>query len=168
MLSNDGTREAAVSTIQATGTAMVPLLLSWTRTPPPQVDREGLYAGLAYAFGRLRTQKAIPFLVKHISMQEGFPSVNIWMKSPAVIEGRLPAVKALIQIGPEASKTLINSPWDCMSSEDRLAALFVVSQIPGVPEARGFIGRAVGEANLQHYWAEEGLRVLDARNPPPK
>jgi hypothetical protein len=43
-----------------------------------------------------------------------------------------------------------------------LAALFVVSRIAGVPGAKEFVLQALGEANLQRHWAEDGLKSLDA------
>jgi HEAT repeat protein len=166
MLSKDDTRDDAVARVAGVGPVKVPLLLSWTRTAPEGVEQTGLYLGMAEVFGLLRVKEAIPFLIGHISLQAGFAAPNLWMKTPAAIESRLPAVKALIQIGPESSKVLMGAAWDRMSPEDRLAALFVVSRVGGGPEARAFVVRALGEANLQRYWAEEGLKLLDSRTQP--
>jgi hypothetical protein len=169
MLSDENTRESAVSSIVSAGAAKVPLLLSWARTPPPDVDVTYLFVGMADAFGALKSKEAIPFLIKHISIQRGWiPAVDTWMKTPAVVEDRLPAVKALIRIGPDAARALLKVPWDGMSSEDRLSALFVVAHVGDGSDSREYIGRALGEANLQHFWAEQGLRVLDERKPPSK
>jgi len=90
------------------------------------------------------------------------------MKAPEVIERRLPAVVALIQIGAEASKALISASWECMATEDRLAAIFVVSRIKDVPEARALLAQALGEANMQRHWADEGLKLLDPNPSPAK
>jgi hypothetical protein len=127
------------------------------RMPPAQVDEYELFLGLADAFGRLKTEAAIPFLIKHINIQRGLAAPNIWMKTGEVIQQRMPAIGALIQIGPPASKALIGT-WPPRQEEDRLATIFVVSQISGVPEARGFLASAMGEANLEHHWAGEGLK----------
>ena len=133
------------------------------------MDEFELYVGLAEAFGKLKTKEAIPFLIKNISLQRGTPSPNIWMKAPRAIELRLPAVFALIQIGPEASKMLIRAPREELMDEDRLAAIFVVSRIPGVPEAREFVASAFGDPNgeyhweYERYWVKECLKVIDGR-----
>jgi hypothetical protein len=159
-LANEATRRAAVDLIVASGMDKLPLLLSWTRNPPADINENELYVGLADAFGRLRAKEAIPFLIKNISIQR-WHDVNTWLKTPSVIEERLPAVAALIQIGPEASKALIRASWEAMVAEDRLAAIFVISQVKGVPEARAFLSSALAEASLERYWAEEGLKRID-------
>jgi hypothetical protein len=80
-----------------------------------------------------------------------------------VIEERLAAAKALIRIGADASRALIHASWEAMSPEDRLAAIFVVSRIQGVPESREFLLSTLAEANMERYWAENGLKPLEAR-----
>lgn len=132
------------------------LLLSWARKPPAGVDKLGLEVGLADAFGRLRTRDAIPFLIANITLQRGlFYRADIWMKTPQVVEGALPAVAALIRIGPEASRSLIRK-FPTLSAEDRLAAIFVVSRISGVPEAQDFLNSVIGGARLEAFWARGG------------
>ena len=158
-LAKESTRQAVVARIT---NSEIPLLLAWTKVPPAQVDESGLYIGLADAFGQLKAKEAIPFLIKNITLQRWLASPNTWMKTPQVIEERMPAVAALIRIGPEAAKTLIDTPGECITAENRLAAIFVVSRIKDVPEARTFLIQALGEANVQRFWAEDGLKLLNA------
>lgn len=160
-LANEGTRKDAVEEIAAAGIRKVPALLSWTRTPPKRVSKHELYVGLADVFGRLRTKEAIPFLIVNINLQRSRLEIPPWLKVASVIEDSLPAVRALIQIGPEASRALINVPPGHAKLEDRLAMIFVVSQIKGVPEAREFLAVMAGEANAERYWAEEGLKLTE-------
>ena len=138
---------------------MVPLLLSWTKNPPAQVDQHGLFVGLANAFAQLKAKEAIPFLIKNISLQRWILDMPVWLKTDKVIEERLPAVAALVQIGPDASKAVI-SEYLTIEPDDRLAAIFVVARIRD-PEARGFLVSVLGRANMERYWAEEGLKRLD-------
>jgi HEAT repeat protein len=166
LLANESTRREAVTKIVAAGSGKVSLLLSWARNPPADLNQHELYIGLADAFGQLRTKEAIPFLIKQIGLNR-WRDVNTWLKTAPVIEERLPAAAALIRIGPEASKVLIRVSWDGMRPEDRLAAIFVVSRIASTmkdgDEERAFLHSAVGQANMERYWAEDGLKVLNGR-----
>lgn len=79
----------------------------------------------------------------------------------------MPAVSALIRIGPEARDAL-NKTWGAEAAGDRLAAIFVVARIaaatqdPQISEkAREFLLTSLGEANLQRHWAQEGLKLLE-------
>lgn len=58
-LANDRTRGSAVAQVAASGASSLPLLLSWAEQPPPRVDRDGLYIGLADAFAKLREKDSI-------------------------------------------------------------------------------------------------------------
>jgi len=159
-LANDQLRGGAVDEMATRGEAGVALLLSWARRPPGGVDKAGLYIGLSDAFGRMRAKDAIPFLSANISIQRGvFERADIWMKSPPVIEGAMPAAAALIRIGPEASRFLVHK-FQTLSPEDRLAAIFVISRIKGVPEARELLDSVIGQANLETFWAKWGLGEL--------
>ena len=165
-LANDTTRQAAIASIMASGSSKVPLLLSWARKPPRHVLGCGLDDGLADAFGELKTKEAIPFLIKNIGMYRSCGvSLGPWLKGPAAIEWNLPAVGALVKIGADASKGVIAEFHD-IAEENRMAAIFVVSQIKGVPEAQVFLAAAVGRANGERYWAEEGIKLLDASPSP--
>ena len=165
LLANNRTRQSAVAKILASANGKGPLLLSWTRKPPAHVDEYELCIGLADAFGSLKTKEAIPFLIKNIGVRRTrYVDLNPWLKAPEVIEEAFPAMAALIQIGPDASKALVRASRKPMVSEDRLAAIFAVSRIKDVPEARAFLTSTLGEANQERHWAEEGLKLLDANS----
>ncbi len=72
-------------------------------------------------------------------------------------------MKALIRIGPDGAAAVAHAAWEHMGYEDRLASLIVVSRVGEGTEAREFILRALGEANLQRDWAEETLKVVAER-----
>lgn len=160
LLSNTSTRASAVARLAAAGKSKVSLLISWTHDPPPHVDKAELYVGLADAFGQLKAAEAIPFLMRHISLNR-YPSLsaNTWLKTPEVVQERLACVRALIQIGPEASRALISAVNDGRMAEHRLEALFVISRIKGVSEARDFLLSELGRINQERYLVEEGLKL---------
>jgi hypothetical protein len=171
LLANDSTRRAAISAVVESRLDMVPTLLSWMRTPPRELNDINLYilhASMAEIFGRLKTKEAIPFLIENIAQRSSLMiTANIWRKSPAAIEEQMPAIFALIQIGRPAFEAIIRSPVEPITIENWLARVFVVSRIgaalndPSASEqARIFVGSALGEANLVHFWAEEGLKHL--------
>lgn len=160
-LANPGTRKAAVATLQNSGVEKLPLLLSWTQRPPSTVDKGELYIGLADAFGALKAEKAIPFLINQIGLNE-FPYTDVWTKTPEAVLERLPSVRALIQIGPPASRAAMHAFSSYTTANERLAAIFVVSRIEGVAEAQTFLAAVAGQAKVQEIWAEEGLENLAA------
>jgi hypothetical protein len=165
LLANASSRQAAVATITASGNAKLPLLLSWIRKTPSQVDENELYIGMADAFGELKSREAIPFLIKNISLSRYLTATN-WLKTASVLEDQLPAVRALIKIGPHASRALMRANTEPMFAEDRLYSIFAISQIEGVPEARDFLSSASGLANVERYWASEALNRLEKGRPP--
>ena len=167
-LSNDATRATAIASVLEGAKRDIPLLLLWTRKPPAHIETSGLYVGLAEVFGQLQTKEAIPFLIKNIGLQRWPSSPNTWMKTPEVIEARSPAVTALIRIGPDASRAIIRTGLQGMTPEDRLAAIFVVGRIKGVPESVGFLSSILGEANLERHWAEQGLKQVEVNPAPAK
>ncbi|HYK18748.1 MAG TPA: hypothetical protein VEV37_12035, partial [Bryobacteraceae bacterium] len=72
LLVNDKTQAKTVADIVASGHDKMSLLLSWTKNPPGRLDPfelETLKVGLADIFGQLKTNEAVPFLVKNIRMQ---------------------------------------------------------------------------------------------------
>jgi predicted benzoate:H+ symporter BenE len=165
-LANESTRQHAITSLVASGSSKVPILLAWTTTPPKGVLLCSLYDGLADAFGEMKTKEAVPFLIKNIGIYRSCGvSLSPWLKAPALIEWNLPAVGALVKVGPDASRALI-AAFPNMTEEDRVAAVFVVSQIKGVPEARPFLESMLGHANRESYWAEEGIKLLYAVPPP--
>lgn len=164
-LADDSSRQAAVDEIVASRQNELRVLISWTVRPPDQVDRRGLYIGLADAFGGLRAKDAIPFLIKNIDLKRRAYEITPWNRAPAAVEESLPAVAALIQIGPDASKALMQSYSEPKGIGDRLFLIFAVSRIASSMsdprEERVFLAAAAGEANSEHYWAEQGLKALD-------
>ena len=152
-LASDSSRASAVAQLES---SRVPLLLSWTAHPPPKVDVYELNIGLADVFGKMRTKEAIPFLIKNISIDRT-RAVNTWMKTPEVIEQRLAAVAALNRIGPDASDAIIRATWGPMKPEDRLAAVFAVARMDD-PRNQDFFRSILSEAQMERYWAEEGLK----------
>jgi hypothetical protein len=161
LLSSEDTRTATVSRIQAGGSRYLPQLLSLSRNPPPQLDSDELNVGLADAFGGLRAVEAIPFLVEHIGLRrDRVVDLRPWMKTPRVVEDTFPAVRALILIGPRASKAVIATYSGRMTYDERLATVFVVSQIRGVPEAVPFLRSVAAQGGQEGARAEEALREL--------
>jgi hypothetical protein len=160
-LAAEATRSKAVADVVASGGTKVGLLLTWCVSPPADIDVHELDVGLADAFGRLKTRAAIPFLDQNIGIDRT-PAGNTWLKSAEVLEDRLASVTALIRIGPDAAKAVIKA-YGSMQANDRLAAIFVISRLEYVPEAKAFLTSALGQANLERYWAEDGLRRLDGR-----
>jgi hypothetical protein len=140
MLATEQTRKDAVAFVVSSGNTYVPLLLSWTRTAPPGVNMSQLYVGLADAFGELKTEEAIPFLIGNISMERTRVSLSVsdpWDKGPDVVEARLPAVAALIRIGPPSAKATYPLWWH-MSDQDRLAGMYVIARVGEQREASDF------------------------------
>lgn len=165
LLANPATEHPTVYEIVMSGKANVPALLSCARNPPPGVEKDQLYVGLADVFGRLGAKEAIPFLIENIDMCRWMSLyANAWLKADYVLKERKPAVTALVRIGPDASRALIRESWDRKPQGDYMAAVFVVSQIRGVPEARGFLASALNHRGFDHYWAEEGLRLFDSEH----
>jgi hypothetical protein len=166
LLAHAETQKQAIAQIVAARDSRVPELLSWTRNTPSglnPLELHELNIGMAVAFGQLKTKEAIPFLIRNLTLNR-FPITNVWTRSAEVILDRLPAVAALIQIGPDASRAIIQTPWNEMSAHDRLAAVFVVSRVAGVTEAREFLTSALGEANMLRERAEEGLQFLESHH----
>ena len=161
-LANDTTRSAAVASIVAAGRGKLPLLLFWAKTPPKGVVTCGFETGLADALGELRATEAIPFLVSRITMKRSCgANFAPWLKTIEVLKWNLPSVGALVRIGPDASRSLIKNFHQLPDGEDRIAALFVVAQIKGVPEARPFLQTALRQASAETYWSQEGINLIN-------
>jgi hypothetical protein len=160
LLASDKTRQATAERIGDSGGEKIPLLLSWAKTPPSGIDEHELYVGLADVFARTKTKEATPFLVKNINLRRFNYGYNNFWKTAPQIELCLPAAAALIQIGPEASRAVMRAAWD-MSVEDYHVAVFVVSRIKNVPEARVFLLSVQAQANAENYWAEEGIKFAE-------
>jgi hypothetical protein len=161
-LASESTRESAVASIMASRQDKIPLLLSWSKKSPLEYECR-LFDGLAYAFGRLKATEAIPFLVENISQYgQCGNSFNPWSKAPSVIESSFPAIGALVKIGPDASRAVMAAFPRMTKQEDRMAAMFTVSRVPSVPEARAFLTSALARPDWEHHWAARCLRILEA------
>ncbi|MEZ5403818.1 MAG: hypothetical protein R2729_29330 [Bryobacteraceae bacterium] len=158
LLADRTNRKEAIARIISASSRWTPVLLSWTKNPPPTADRHELFVGLADAFGQLRTIEAIPFLVENIGIQRR-NRPNLWLKTIDVLMEGLPAAGALVRIGPEASKAIVDR-YPTLPADERLVALFAVANI-GDPRARSFLAAELGRATLERRWAQEGLRRLD-------
>src|SRR5262249_50135691 len=106
-------RSRTVQRLVAMGHDKVPLLLSLARDVPPHPNKLVLYEhflrlSLDEAFGSLKPREAIPFLIRHIGIEELVPG-NTWSKGPARIASDYPAAGALINMGPEASRAVIKA-----------------------------------------------------------
>jgi len=160
-LAHDWTRQAAVDEAAASGDAMTPLLLSWAENPPDGIMARFLDVGLADAFGRMKTEAAVPFLVRVIDLDRSIGSFAPWIKSAENIEAAYPAAAALIRIGPAGARAVIKAADGPMTREQRRLAIFVVARTKGVPEARLFLTQALAWANSEREWAEIGLKALE-------
>jgi hypothetical protein len=165
-LANAETEKAGIAAINAQGHAKIPLLLSWTRKPPSYVAECRLFDGLADAFGEIKVVEAIPYLISNLPAYRSCGvSLAPWLKEPAVIEWSLPAAGALIRMGPEASRAVMAAFPAMTGEEQRRAALFVVSRVADVPEARPFLVSVAEGAKREHDWAEEATKRLDVSKP---
>jgi hypothetical protein len=159
-LADLATRDAAVEEVVASPAALIPVLLSWTTNPPEGVRASDLNVGLAVAFDRMKTEAAVPFLIRVISIKR-FPwTLAPWLKEASNVELEYPAAEALIRIGPSAAAAVIKAAQGPMTAEERLLAIFVVGQMEGAPGAREFLTRALAQANADRVWAEKGLEKL--------
>ena len=72
----------------------------------------------------------------------------------------IPAVAALIKIGRDASRPLVEAYWRSMTLEDRRATIFAIGMIKD-PQNRGFLEGVIAYANSERIVAEEGIGLLD-------
>lgn len=165
-LASENTQRAAAEAIAALGQAKVPLLLVWVQKPPFPLDEVQsmiFRAGLADAFGALKAKDAVPFLIENIEMRRSPFTLSPW-KTPDTIVERLPAVAALMKIGPDALKTILDAPFHPMEPDQRLARVFVVSRIAATiqdkSKAIAYLRSASGEGHQQACWADEALQFV--------
>ena len=165
-LADLATRDAAVEEVVGAPATFTPVLLAWTTNPPDGVRASDLDVGLAEAFDRMKTEAAVPFLIRVISIKRIGVTLAPWIKGPSNVEYEYPAAEALVRIGPPAAAAVIKAAQGPMTQEERLLAIFVVGQTDGVPGSRGvpssreFLTRALAQANDERVWAENGLAQL--------
>jgi hypothetical protein len=168
-LASEHSQKAAVEAIAASGRDKVALLLTWIKKPPIPLDVIQLtifQAGLADAFGALKAKEAIPFLMDNITLIRWPSGIPPWRTPETALE-RLPAVAALIRIGPEALQALVDAPYGPSEMDQRLARVFVVSRIASNVQDKSwaiqYLRSAAAEARLQSYWADEALQFVGAQ-----
>jgi hypothetical protein len=155
-LADENRREGTIRSIMVVKSQILPLLLRWTTAPPGDVDETSLRIGLCDAFGELRANEAIPFLVTSIGLSRR-NRVDRWVKLPQAVLEDLPAVAALVRIGPDSVSPIIDATRGSMTFHERLAAIFALSQIKG-PLASQFLVVARNQAALEGYWADQGVK----------
>jgi len=163
------TQKDAVESVVASGRDKIPVLLAWTSKPPISLDEIQLMvfqAGLADAFGALQAQEAIPFLMTNITMPRSAFSLPPWRSPDTAIKG-VPAVAALIRIGPEALRAIVEAPYQPLGIDERFARIVVVSRIAAAiqdkTKAIQYLRRAADEGRLQSSWAAEALQFARER-----
>jgi len=138
LLVNDKTQAKTVADIVASGHDKMSLLLSWTKNPPGRLDPfelETLKVGLADIFGQLKTNEAVPFLVKNIRMQRSiFLMPGFGLKEGRVVLERLPAVAALVKISTPALESLERALYVAPPSENRLPFAFAITHTSELDE----------------------------------
>lgn len=159
-LADQSTRSATIGKIVGSGTAKLPVLLNWTKSPPPGVNVRELNLALVELFGRLHATEAIPFLIANINFRDS-PVGSIWMKSPEDVIHRSPAIRALLAIGPDAIPSLTQA-YSKATPMDRLAIVLTLSEMKDV-RAKNVLFSAFGFAEQELSYAKRGLAFLGER-----
>jgi hypothetical protein len=188
-LASPATRDEAIQTIVSSGGKQLPILLSWTTTPPQVEDLVNLHLAMVEVFERLKSKEAVPFLVQNID--PGYAPPNTWSKSTAIIIARYPAIRALLAIGPDAIPELRRAYYstkvertvtpdlherierrepDAMREElayqsarrEHIAIVFTLAMMRD-ERARVVLQDAAKPTSPESIFAEEGLRWLDAK-----
>jgi hypothetical protein len=149
----------AIESVVASPKESLPLLLRWSRKPPPGLSIPTLHGSMIEIFGRLKTVEAAPFLIEHI--EYGSVMGNLWMKQSDVVVERLPAVRALIRIGPAALSDL-QAAYLKAAGTKRLAIVLAMARMKdGRARASLDFARAMASAEMQI--TDEGLRSLNVK-----
>jgi hypothetical protein len=157
MLADPAFRAEAVEEVAARGEAAGRVLMRWTDATPEGVEARELKVGLADAFGRLRYEPAIPFLMRYLDLERWrMTRLNKWMKTAAVVRETLPAADALIRIGPAALRPLADAVNTGLEPELRLIVVFVVSEMR-TPAAAGWLRTMRALAEQEKRFAEAGM-----------
>ena len=135
LLRDPGGDRAVVSRVRD-DPKLLAAFVSLLKNPPRSATERDLVINLARAAGQLRVAQAIPFLIEHITLEPWLDhSANIWLKTDQSILSRLPCIKALVEIGPEAGQALMKRPLASYGGGERLAVEFVVSRSRAVGAA---------------------------------
>lgn len=168
-------RQKAIDAIVASPKAVLPWLLEWSRcsrratreacdSPPPArvwVLRDNFYSAMAQIFGRLGVKEAVPFLVREIDVDTRF----VRPRGSLPVDRGSPAIKALIEIGKEATPELLRRFAGLKACDDEtcgLQRLAVVIALAGVadPRARPALMEASKRSGPERLVAVDGLRSL--------
>lgn len=168
-LASEYTQHDAAEAIGTSARDKLPVLLAWAKAAPiPLDDVQAMVfrAGLAEAFGALRAKEGIPFLLANLTLRRS-PFTLPAFGSPEKVIDRLPAVAALIRIGPEALKSIIEAPYTPAELDTRLARIVVVSRIAATVQDRAkaiqYLRNLASEARIQSSWAGDALHFVGAQ-----
>lgn len=149
-LGDPNRRQQALETFVKAGESGLTMLLSAVKSDGARgVEPFELRVGLAEAFAAIASPKALPFLVANVSIERHrIRDAKLWFRSPREIREALPAVDALIKIGPAAIPMLIERYHKENTLDERLAILFVCRTIGGT-EASEFLRDALRLTTLE-------------------
>jgi hypothetical protein len=181
-------RRAATDAVVADPGPVLPWLLAWAKCPiiqrsaeacrtgPPVGSRSEpwcMFEALTEIFGRLRTKEAIPYLVENIS----YDAFAIRKGDPLLHKGSL-AIRALIQIGPDATPALLEAlpKWQGSLSHrspstesansvvnlHRLGILVALTHLED-PRARSALEQYVNAPDEEGRVARDGLARLEKK-----
>lgn len=83
-----------------------------------------------------------------------------------MVEARLPAMVALIAIGPAASNALLVTPWDKLGFQEQMPTLFAICKIAD-PGAREFLTSFHTADVRAARLVQEALRTIAAKSNSP-
>jgi hypothetical protein len=166
-----GERAEAVKRVIGSPEEALPYLIAWTKKPPEGKEPGNSFLKLSMIeiFGQLRTKEAIPFLVSHISCDLNVMN-TVWMGGPERMASSLPAVKALLRIGPDATpellRALANLPycpsWTECKRKDRIAIVVTLAFLKD-PRARSALEKETEHSSIEGEVAFEALKWLDKK-----
>jgi hypothetical protein len=136
---------------------MLPVLLRLAERTPDGINDRELKIGLAMTFGHLKAEETIPFLVRNVTLERWPPRPNIWLKSQSAVYEHLPALAALVAIGPKAARAMMAHCEGPTTLDERLAAILIVTKTDDSPAAKQFLSGLLAEANMQQAWAQKSL-----------
>lgn len=138
----------------------IPLVMELTTESFPSVDDHRLQVGLADIFGELKVEESVPFLANHLILRR-YPGADFapWSKRDPVVLQTFRPFRPSFRSGRTHLKALIKEYAGAKQSEKRLAAIFVVAHIPGVPEAVEFLKSVSEPTGLEREYINTGLEL---------
>ena len=160
LLSNDKTFNNAIDWVRDSEESRIPILLRLTMSIDGERNKCGpLSFGLMRAVGALKLKQAIPYLKENVACNI-YKADNPWLKSPEIIEQRMPALAALISIGSDATKALIDLYQHPVHRDDQIIAIFGLSRIHD-PMTHEFLYDVLGGTQLIEFYAKKGIKAID-------